>query len=285
MMTTLMARPNFSASSAWIASVFSDLSELTSERKCQLFDGAAIPWIVALSMHGSGDSAAAYVLNCRQLLNRFSTEEELTNALTGVRQAVTVNSWVERAGRLTGEKCLVRNGFSRVLTSNQYSRDYLPPHAERARAACVEIFTMRGKCSSSGGSHVAMALATYIALLTVHPLVDGNGRTARALFVADATGKKRGVSSFALATVLLRRKRSAEFHLSAKCARAGDFFMLAECFGSILDDIVKTAHPMLTALSAAPFDSFDEQVLVATEMHGSLCGYLPQAAGRPSVFG
>ncbi len=285
MMTTSMARPNFSASSAWIASAFSDLGELISEKECRTFGGAAIPWIVALSMHGSADSVAAYEMNCRQLLSRYSTELALKNALRDIRQASTINSWTERAGRLEGGTSLVRSGFGRILTPNQYSRDYLPPDANRARAASNEIFKLRGQFVSKGCNHVAVALATYITLLTAHPLVDGNGRTARALFVADATVVEQGVSSFALAAVLLKGKRSAEFHLSAKCARAGEFFMLAECFGSALDGIARSVHPILAALTATPFSSFDEQVALAEEIHGLLCGPPAQSVRGPGIFG
>ncbi|HAL21360.1 MAG TPA: hypothetical protein DCP40_01305 [Stenotrophomonas sp.] len=284
MMASSLARPHFSASSTWIASAFSGLGELLPGAACPSFAGAVIPWIVALSMHGSSENVAAYEANCRRLLSRYGTERALEDALGFIGQASSISSLIDRTGQLEQEKCRPRNGFARVLTPNRYSQDYLPPDAGRARAASKEIFRLREDSASRDGGRVALALATYISMLTVHPLVDGNGRTARALFVADATTIGAGVSSFALAAILLKTSRSAEFHMSAKCARAGDFCMLAECFRSALDCIAFSVHPILRELAAVPVANFESQFALARELHGMLCGHAAQGVGTSGTF-
>ncbi|WP_425478453.1 Fic family protein [Xanthomonas hyacinthi] len=210
-------------------------------------------------MHGSTTSLPDYLANHRKLLEQFEGFRSLKRGLWSLRSAGTLDTCVVRAQSLTAYKAKIRTTTNRVLTPNAYSRDYLPPNPVSAREACRQIFRLRAAWTAKAERNNALALSTYITLLTVHPFEDGNGRTCRMLLAADAMGGDRCDPISALAGLLLKGQQSMPFHLSARCARAGDFHMLAECHRSAMTFASANLTPILLALDSVPSDNYDKQ--------------------------
>lgn len=258
--------PQFSASAGWIQSAFADLGDLVCEQQYPSLNGAAPGWVAALLMHGSTEGLPNYLENHAKLMEKFESFGILKRGLWSLRSAGTLETCIFRASPLTAYKAKIRTTANRVLTPNAYSRDYLPPNPVSAREACRQIFRIRAAWIAKADRNNALALSTYITLLTVHPLEDGNGRTCRMLLAADTMGGDRCDPVGALAGLLLKSQQSMPFHLSARCARAGDFHMLAECHRSAMAFASVNLTPILLALDKVPSDDCEKQIFWAEQL-------------------
>jgi len=278
------ALPSFSASNDWLKAAFHEIGGLVREGESLELHGAAPAWVAALLMHGSTASMSQYLTNYSALSTRFEGFAALRRGLWALRNSSTIERCVERAEPLSGFKATIRSNANRVLTPNAYSRDYLPPNPEAARDASMQIFRLRAQWGSKGNRATALALSTYTTFLTVHPFVDGNGRTFRMLLAADSMGVGRCNPHPALATFLLKSQQSLPFHISAKCARAGDFNMLAHCYHSSLAFTCSTLSPLLRSLDRIPPGEHREQVRWAEEIFALVFEALNQGNSRVGLF-
>lgn len=273
-MNLSLARPPFSASKEWILSAFGDIGGLLGQFDVPAHGGLATSWVAALMMHGSTQCISRFQENYDLLLSRSGGVSQLQRGLGALKASGTYGSCLDRIAKLTGFRASQRTTGCRVLTPNPYSRDYLPPAAVGASEAVRHIFRLRAQYRGSERSDAARALATYITLLTAHALVDGNGRTARMLMVADSIAGSVSRPILPLAALWLKSQRALPFHLSARCARAGDFQMLADSFVSATRVVTDRIGPLLQDLDAVSLDDSITQSRYAAAMHAVVSGSL-----------
>lgn len=276
--------PQFSASDDWLNSAFAQIGELVCEEESPELNGAALAWVTALLMHGSTASMSQYLTNYAALTSRLEGYASLRRGLRSLRSSATIVRCTERAAPLTGFMAQIRSGSNRVLTPNAFSHDYLPPNHASAREAIRQIFRLRAKWTHRRDRTAALALSTYITFLTVHPFVDGNGRTCRMLLAADSMGGHRCDPAATLATFLLKSQHSLPFHISAKCARAGDFNMLSNCYRTSLDFTSAHLVPLLVELDQVPPSEHDRQALWAERIFSLVVDAFGQGNSRISSF-
>jgi len=262
----------FSASHVWVSSAFGEL-EAMLEDHCQeeadvQVEGLA--WIIALLRHDSFESEERYQENYRSLRARYAGDA-LSDRLRLAASGSTLREIMKRACGLTGHSPAVRTSGVGIVTRNAFSADFLPPEPMRAKLAIDAWFERRLVPAGPNGT-IGRALASYLVFLTIHPLKDGNGRMARMLFAADHAQRIANMPRHVLALILLQREQRQPFHLAAKCARVGDFQMLASCYLEALDMASRGFGDLLAELGSNAVDNegATSQAPVAMEIHRRL---------------
>ncbi len=221
----------FTCSDQWIADAFSELRlscgvPLRQDVTCPL------PVATALLLHDSFDRSELFERNLErhELLHAHALLEP---ALNRAHAACTLGQLSAALETITGLRPAQRMRGIGIATQNSYSQRFRGPSAVQAMRASVRLFSTRRRQTERSG--IEKALATYVVLLSIHPFADGNGRTARMLFAADALAHDgHAAPQLTLALILLHRGRGRLFHLAALCARTGDFSMLATCYSEAL---------------------------------------------------
>lgn len=227
-MNTSFAAP-FSASKQWIESAFQQAFKLSrpgEEGKCRI-GNACTPWVLALLQHDSMDSLKHYYSNVDRL-EKLQVCPANSNILERLSRAPSLGAFSNESRSLVQQRLRMRSERIIVRSPNSLSDGFLPPPAGKAVASSAILF--RERIGKGDRLNVWRArLASYLIFLTIHPFEDGNGRTARLMFAAD-TLSNNGPQEDLMALILLHSSASAAFHVSAKCARLGDFCMLFTCF-------------------------------------------------------
>ena len=288
---TKINNPHYSTSPKWIKNCFEFLSkELTGvtelARDSGVRDDADAPewtasWILALLMHGS-HCADTFVENHARLIST-TTKKGLFEHLHEISEARKPADMLRAAKPLSGLQGSVRRSTSRIVTRSFYSTNFLPPKAERIPGSLSVIFDLRSRLLHFNDV-TGPSLATYLTFLTVHPLVDGNGRTARLLFAADVLSKNRRNHFLVLALLFMHSNRSQLFHLSARCARDGGFEMIASCFTSSLKMITGDVLSCLSSLAGAKSRGEAAEINFAIDLHCAVRSIMSPTASTPRIF-
>jgi len=104
------------------------------------------------------------------------------------------------------------------------------------------------------------------------------------LLSADAMGGRHCDPIGALAILLLKAQQSQPFHLSARCARAGDFNMLASCYRESLRFSQDRLSPLLVSLDRVPSDEYEHQLEWVGRIFSLVFEAFNQGESRSSSF-
>lgn len=131
------------------------------------------------------------------------------------------------ASRRAGMSLAVRRGGIRLRGENAFTERFTPPLASDVPALlrvldrrAAALYRMR---ATSRAATPWLAYGEMFALLAIHPLPDGNGRTARWLYAARLWQGGMADPYLALAIPMSFVGNGARFHLAAQLARSGEF--------------------------------------------------------------
>lgn len=224
-------QPTFTCGDKWIDEAFAGL-RLSCEGLSRQDVGCPLPVVTAMLLHDSFECCSVFERNLERH-QWLHAQAMLEAALGRASGACTLGQLSTALETLTGTRPVQRTQGMGIATRNCYSRRFRAPAPVACVRASVCLFSARRR--HAGRCGIERALATYLVLLSIHPFVDGNGRTARMLFAADALAHDgRAAPQLILGLMLLHRGRGQLFHLAALCARTGDFSMLAACYSEAL---------------------------------------------------
>lgn len=129
---------------------------------------------------------------------------------------------------------------------------YIPPHTDHVDRLLTDLYdNLRVTRPVGCGAVMKFSLLMMCHLLAIHPLTDGNGRTARALFIRSATRCGVQAEYAALVLSIMHAKYHVVFHssLMSYCL-AGDFAGLCEVLRSSMEEARRLLANDLCALSA-----------------------------------
>jgi hypothetical protein len=239
----------FSANDEWIALAFVELNEHLQKLRTSHIGYQSLDWIVPMLMHDGFASTECYLEN-RRIVLASGGGKALAPKLWSAARAGTLESVTGHLRKAIGFEGRRRTRSTRILTPNVYSHTFEPPSAKGLTRTLSALFRARSHYLQTPCA-LGPVLATYLVLLTIHPLQDGNGRTARLLFAADVVSRFPQSGSVLLALVLLTSHRGERFHMAAKIARSGDFHMLASWFIDALQHAERSFAPKLRELESA----------------------------------
>lgn len=251
----------FSALDAWMESLYSQIEGVKIGPACaQKFQEDTVFSLCALLLEhdvfGSEDSYAERV-------DQICRGEVATFRNRGRELPTTVKEYVRLARRCLSVDLTLRSGLVRIKTDNNFSREFLPPMAERARSVMsYALVRTRNQLAHKGDldSVAPVLLLNYFLSLTAHPFRDGNGRSSRWYFARGICAAAGPGSMFILALVLLHRHRSSAFHLAARLARLGDFSTMLMEYRNCLDAAATEFSEDLAELSQVCIRTSDHRV-------------------------
>jgi len=207
--------------------------------------------------------------NYQQILDSLQARYDdpgLATKLRGVAESSSIAELIKRAYPITGHRGSVRTGDVVITTPNALSAGFLPPDKKNADRAIKDFFARRSEIATEVGPRagVSVRACSYILLLTIHILKDGNGRLARLLYAADcATASADPYEILALG--LLHRERGRSFHVAARSAREGNLSMLLACLRDASKQVEDRMSTSLRTLESA-LDAGDNVSAAATSM-------------------
>lgn len=144
------------------------------------------------------------------------------------------------ASQHAGIALAVRSGGIRLRTENVFTERFTPPPAADV-PALLRVLDRRS--TSLYRTHAAaplfampsLAYGEMFALLAIHPLLDGNGRTARWLYTARLWQAGMTDPYLALAIPMSFVGNGSRFHLAAQLARSGEF---GDLYANFTDAVV-----------------------------------------------
>lgn len=238
-------RVSFSASDAWLRDCLAQSEGFVvpsgDAQNAKLFD-----LLVPLYDHGGADprSNTQYISRIHQLLSG----DDSTRA-RDIFPCMTLPEFLRSAEKAIGFRPSMRNTAIVIDTANAFTQHFLPPGAQRAKAAAHFLLKI-SYARLSGRRDVGAALTTYFLFLTIHPLLDGNGRTARRLF-ASCVADHEDSPVLVLALALLHQRSATNFHLACKIARLGDMSHLLDRFRESIASVHTIFGRNLEALNRA----------------------------------
>lgn len=223
---------HFSASSHWLAAVFDELERYQVD---PLFPeqvdatSGAFGMVSLLLLHDGSNEFPSFLRSCAdcEMASRV-----VTKRLTCIRDATSLSAFQACLDdRFLGVKLEKRQGAVRIQSTSLFTERFQPPSADRAAAAVRQILEkvalLRGQ-QASKTSLALLAAIEYALFLTIHPFVDGNGRTARLVFASRVMFLDGAANLLLLALVHLHRSRGRAFHLCMQALRMGSPIMLLE---------------------------------------------------------
>ena len=123
---------------------------------------------------GSKQNAELVAANVRAMNEALAVGDDITpDTILAVHHALLAVSDPDVAGRWRAEQVWV--GASAI---SPHGADFIPPHHERVQAAIDDMVTFAERDDIPALTHAALVHAQFE---TIHPFVDGNGRTGRVL--------------------------------------------------------------------------------------------------------
>lgn len=148
-----------------------------------------------------------------------------------------IRSFAKQGEKFSRMRLERRTRDALILTDNVFTSGFRPPSATRVATAfstLIRFSHSNGIGSSDYQRALSSALSFYLVFLTIHPFLDGNGRTARFFFAASVGRLGACAPLLLLALALMHRHRGAMFHFCAKIARIGTFDAFATLFDESL---------------------------------------------------
>ncbi|WP_449386396.1 Fic family protein [Cellulomonas soli] len=169
---------------------------------------------------GGKQNAALVAANVRAMNEALAVGDEVTSAtILAVHRALLASSDPEVAGQLRAEQ--VRVGSSAL---SPHDADFVPPHHDRVPAALEDLIAFAGRDDVPVLVHAALVHAQFE---TIHPFVDGNGRTGRV--VLHQVLRRRGLTRHTTVPVSAGLLRDPKRYLRALTRyRLGDVDAIVE---------------------------------------------------------
>ncbi len=151
-----------------------------------------------------------------------------------------------------GAPMRIRTGAMRLAAANPFAASFVPPapgNLPKLLQALDAIATKAWRRAAVAGEDALRQLAytEYFALLAIHPLPDGNGRTARAVYASRLWHAGLCDERMLLAIPMTFSGRGTRFHLAAQLARTHAF---ADLFANWRDALRATERAFATPITA-----------------------------------
>ncbi|NTW41891.1 MAG: Fic family protein [Cellulomonadaceae bacterium] len=171
---------------------------------------------IALAELGAGDkeNAALIVANVQAMRAAMDAGNDVdAAAILAIHRCLLAQSDPDVAGRWRDEQVWV--GSSAL---SPHGADFVPPHHERVSGLIDDLAAFSRRTDIPALAHAALLHAQFE---TIHPFVDGNGRTGRVL--VHTVLRARGVTRHATVPVSAGLLRAPDRYFAALTAyRAGD---------------------------------------------------------------
>ncbi|MCG2800284.1 MAG: Fic family protein [Cellulomonas sp.] len=123
---------------------------------------------------GAKQNAELVAANVRAMREALAVGDDITpDTILAVHHALLADSDPDVAGRWRSEQVWV--GASAI---SPHDADFVPPHHERVQSAIHDMAAFAARDDIPALTHAALVHAQFE---TIHPFVDGNGRTGRVL--------------------------------------------------------------------------------------------------------
>lgn len=135
-------------------------------------------------------------------------------------------------GRLIAPEARVRKGGAmRIRSFSCLTASFIPPSSVDVLPVFRNIVEAHCEAMSkcAYGERISVILASYFALLTLHPFEDGNGRVSRHFFASQLMQIDLALPEFALLMHAIYIDE-AKWHSAAWLARSGDFELLRDLY-------------------------------------------------------
>ena len=179
----------------------------------------------------------------------------------------------DQAGRYRTELVWIGNRD----TAGPRGAEFIAPHAEKLRPAMRDLLSFMEREDLPGLIQVAVAHAQFE---TLHPFVDGNGRTGRAL--AQALLRHRGLTPRTIVPISAGLLTDVESYFSALGAfRDGDAGPIIRRFAGAARFAATTGERLVDALADRLRESHD--ALLGLRPQSAAWRVLPLLIGQPVV--
>ncbi|WP_456786606.1 Fic family protein [Cellulomonas sp. P5_C5] len=169
---------------------------------------------------GAKQNAELVAANVRAMNEALAVGDHITApTILAVHYALLSESDPDVAGKWRTEQVWV--GSSAV---SPHGADFIPPHHEHVQAAIDDLVTFAARDDIPALTHAALVHAQFE---TIHPFVDGNGRTGRV--VLHQVLRRRGLTRHTTVPVSAGLLRDPDRYFAAlKTYREGDLNDIAE---------------------------------------------------------
>lgn len=208
--------------SEWLRALFAAAADSTQMAVAQP-DPMGFALVRLLMAHDAVHVGVPEAAIARVLANPLC--DHAFDAVSGVAAAPLLGI----ASRACGKRTSIRRGAMRLAAVNPFARAFVPPQANAVPALLdsLDAASRRAFASAKRGMDAdalsTLAYTEYFALLAIHPLPDGNGRTARWVYAARLWHAGLADPRSLLAIPLSFAGRGSRLHLAAQLARAGEF--------------------------------------------------------------
>lgn len=219
-------RPISTITPAWIEAALTSAAEVgvahgaaVNERRHHSQVFALLCLLLGHTELGDGVGSAAITAVCESPARALDFSTQLS---------VLPERLARLASQQAGMALAIRRGGTRLRTENAFTERFTPPPAADV-PALLRVLDRRSTSlyrTHAAVSPVVMPWLAYgemFALLAVHPLLDGNGRTARWLYAARLWQAGLVDPCLVLAIPMSFVGNGARFHLAAQLARSGEF--------------------------------------------------------------
>ncbi|MWB97005.1 Fic family protein [Agromyces seonyuensis] len=222
---------------------------------------------------GSGANALTVTGNVRAMeaAIELSNRLDLDSVLAMHRELLRRQRGYEQyAGRLREVVVWIGRGGPRTA-------DFVGPQPERVPGALADLFAFAARDDLPPLVQIAVAHAQFE---TVHPFVDGNGRTGRAFVQAMLRGKE--LSSHTTVPLSAGLLAEIDAYFDALTAfRAGDAEPIVRRFAAASRFAAVTGRELVETLALIVEE--DEQKLAGVRSHALARRLLPKLVGQPVV--
>lgn len=238
-----MLRHHYVVTAAWVRSVLGAGLAWPSQLPDQASAGI-LPFALTVPFcaHGAIEASHAPAPNMASIQQVGSLFR--TAALKGLARDASI---------MEGKGLKLRSGSARLVSDNPLSALFIPPAAGQTAEAVRLVFHWLDHYSRAGERPEQAAyliFMAYLALLTIHPFEDGNGRTMRRFFAARILQAGSPDTIALLGMLLAHRGNSQEFHLATWAFRAGDPEPALRLFDSALGQADRSLGAFVAGLQS-----------------------------------
>lgn len=208
---------------------------------------------IALAELGEHTNVNAKIVagNVRSMEAALALSERVDDAtVLAMHEALLAQSQPAHAGHWRDQQVWVGGG-----DAGPHRADFVPPHHDRVEAAIADVLAFANRDDLPVVAQVAI---THAQFETIHPFIDGNGRTGRALVHAMFANK--GLSERVTVPVSAGLLVNTESYFDALTAyRRGDVAPIVERFNEATLFAVGNGRQLVTDLKSIR-ESFDGRI-------------------------
>lgn len=227
-------------------------------------------------LHHDGLHSESQYLREIELI-RSGSDKSLPKLLVSSFPCSNVRDFVKGSCQVSREKLRMRDSLVSIGTSNPFSSSYTPPHTQGAQDSLGYLLKVSHRILTSEKiQYLGLCVAIYLMILTIHPLRDGNGRSARFYF-ASLIRTRLDSPSLLLALALTHSGKSSSFHMACKIARLGDIEPALTLFSASsmsVDSHFGDQLSLLEELVVAPDEYRQELTATLQSIRSRLRSYL-----------